>query len=295
MLRPRFIPPGVRGPEPVASDPALSLPMSALGSELSIVRSSRGTDPEGVLLNIDTLGRSRLRDPAEGALRSIARSAFWSEPGEGGLPDDAFGSYPPREIAPGSWVSIAASSLGRSRAAPQRWQRTARAGFSPLQEGQIMIAGWLGVSYSADYPARFSPSASDICGEGGDISTNKRDFPGDVDRHDAIELMVASFRRNTALIPKRWTVDVSSSPPSRLRAALGLIFSAQLPEDFLQSGCALRVVGHGIGSAYAPVVVPTSRSPTSLHWNSSPVGKTIGERQSVSNLLDEYSTNTDNK
>jgi hypothetical protein len=31
-----------------------------------------------------------------------------------------------------------------------------------LQEGQIMIVGWLEVSYSADYPARLSPSASNI-------------------------------------------------------------------------------------------------------------------------------------
>ena len=38
--------------------------------------------------------------------------------------------------------------------------------------------------------------------------------------------MVASFQRNTAPIPKRCTVSVSSSPSSRLRAALGLILSS---------------------------------------------------------------------
>jgi hypothetical protein len=32
-----------------------------------------------------------------------------------------------------------------------------------LQEGQIMIEGWLDVSYPADYPARLNPSASNIC------------------------------------------------------------------------------------------------------------------------------------
>jgi hypothetical protein len=29
----------------------------------------------------------------------------------------------------------------------------ARAGFSPLQEGQIMIEGWLEIRHPADYPA----------------------------------------------------------------------------------------------------------------------------------------------
>src|SRR6266481_3448524 len=38
--------------------------------------------------------------------------------------------------------------------------------------------------------------------------------------------VVASFRRNTAPTPKRCTVSVSSSPSSRLRAALGLILSS---------------------------------------------------------------------
>src|SRR3981081_4264693 len=32
----------------------------------------------------------------------------------------------------------------------------------------------------------------------------------------------------------------------------------------------------------------TSRLPTSLHWNLSPVGNTTSERRSVTNLLDEY-------
>ena len=50
------------------------------------------------------------------------------------------------------------------------------------------------------------------------------------DKHDSIGLVVASFRRNTAPIPKRCTVSVSSSPSSRLWAALG--FDAlELPED----------------------------------------------------------------
>src|ERR1700747_1500272 len=44
-------------------------------------------------------------------------------------------------------------------------------------------------------------------------------------KHDSIGLVVASFRRNTAPIPKRCTVRVSSSPSSRLRAAVGLIRS----------------------------------------------------------------------
>ena len=38
-------------------------------------------------------------------------------------------------------------------------------------------------------------------------------------------LVVASFRRNTAPIPKRCTVSVSSKPSSKLRAAVGLIRS----------------------------------------------------------------------
>src|SRR5579864_4522165 len=43
-----------------------------------------------------------------------------------------------------------------------------------------------------------------------------------------------------------------------------------------------------IGNTPITACDPTSRSLTSLHWNSSPVGNSIGERQSVTNLLDEY-------
>src|SRR6266851_3554659 len=44
-----------------------------------------------------------------------------------------------------------------------------------------------------------------------------------------------------------------------------------------------------IGNTPTTACAPTSRSPTSLHWNSSPVGNSFGERPSVTNLLDEYS------
>src|SRR5207245_10676698 len=44
-----------------------------------------------------------------------------------------------------------------------------------------------------------------------------------------------------------------------------------------------------IGNTPTTACALTSRSPTSLLWNSSPVGNFIGERQSVTNLLDEYS------
>src|SRR3989475_11193168 len=43
-----------------------------------------------------------------------------------------------------------------------------------------------------------------------------------------------------------------------------------------------------IGNTPTTACALTSRSPTSLLWNSSPVGNFIGERQSVTNLLDEY-------
>src|SRR2546422_2011967 len=43
-----------------------------------------------------------------------------------------------------------------------------------------------------------------------------------------------------------------------------------------------------IGNTPTAACALTSRSPTSLLWNSSPVGNFIGERQSVTNLLDEY-------
>src|SRR5712692_4837120 len=44
-----------------------------------------------------------------------------------------------------------------------------------------------------------------------------------------------------------------------------------------------------IGNIPTTACALTRPLPTSPHWNSSPVGKTIGERQSVTNLLDEYS------
>src|SRR5579859_7059002 len=173
MFSPRLAPPVVRGLESAAGDRPSSPPTSALGSELSIVRSSKGTDPEGVLLNIDTPGSSWLREPADGAPLSIVRSAPRSKRGAGWLPDDDFGCCLPFKNAPPSLLPLSLSTLGRSRASPQRWQRTASAGFSPLQEGQIMIEGWLDVSYAGDYPARLSPSASNICGNS--IDTNTKD------------------------------------------------------------------------------------------------------------------------
>src|SRR5258708_26499811 len=48
------------------------------------------------------------------------------------------------------------------------------------------------------------------------------------------------------------------------------------------------IINCAIGNTPTTACAPTSRSPTSPHWNSSPVGKLIGERQSVTNLLDEY-------
>jgi len=46
-----------------------------------------------------------------------------------------------------------------------------------LQEGQIMIEGWLDVSYAVDYLARFSPSASNIWHNNADTNANGCDFP----------------------------------------------------------------------------------------------------------------------
>src|SRR5258708_29860389 len=48
------------------------------------------------------------------------------------------------------------------------------------------------------------------------------------------------------------------------------------------------IINCAIGNTPTTACARTSRSPTSPHWNSSPVGKLIGERQSVTNLLDEY-------
>src|SRR5215468_180530 len=67
-------------------------------------------------------------------------------------------------------------------------------------------------------------------------------------------LVVASFRRNTAPTPKQCTVSVSSSPSSRLLAALGLIRSSWR-KDFLQCFLRFRVVVHRVGVAHPPVVV----------------------------------------
>src|SRR5437870_7264623 len=44
-----------------------------------------------------------------------------------------------------------------------------------------------------------------------------------------------------------------------------------------------------IGNTPTTACALTSRSTTSLLWNSSPVGNFIGERQSITNLLNEYS------
>src|SRR5207245_4318147 len=48
------------------------------------------------------------------------------------------------------------------------------------------------------------------------------------------------------------------------------------------------ITNRAIGNTPTTACALTSRSPTSLLWNSSPVGNFIGERQSVTNLLDEY-------
>src|SRR6266481_677558 len=48
------------------------------------------------------------------------------------------------------------------------------------------------------------------------------------------------------------------------------------------------ITSYAIGNTPTTACARTNRSPTSPHWNSSPVGKLIGERQSVTNLLDEY-------
>src|SRR5229473_337790 len=48
------------------------------------------------------------------------------------------------------------------------------------------------------------------------------------------------------------------------------------------------IISCAIGNTPTTACDPTSRSPTSPHWNSSPVGNSTGERQSVTNLLDEY-------
>src|SRR5260370_32239181 len=50
------------------------------------------------------------------------------------------------------------------------------------------------------------------------------------------------------------------------------------------------ITSYAIGNTPTTASARTSRSPTSRHWNSSPVGKLIGERQSVTNLLDEYTS-----
>lgn len=39
-----------------------------------------------------------------------------------------------------------------------------------------MMEGWLDLSYAADYPARLSPSASNISGDGGDTTSTSGDF-----------------------------------------------------------------------------------------------------------------------
>jgi len=78
-------------------------------------------DPEGVLLNIETPGPSSFWELPEGTTLSIVRSSGRSIRDEGRLSDDG------------------SPTRGNSRTAPHWPQRTAWAGFSPLQEGQIMI------------------------------------------------------------------------------------------------------------------------------------------------------------
>src|SRR6266849_2848328 len=48
------------------------------------------------------------------------------------------------------------------------------------------------------------------------------------------------------------------------------------------------IISCAIGNTPTTACALTSHSLTSPHWNSSPVGKTTHERQSVTNLLDEY-------
>src|SRR5580704_11938245 len=48
------------------------------------------------------------------------------------------------------------------------------------------------------------------------------------------------------------------------------------------------IISSAIGNTPTTACALTSPSPTSPRWNSSPTGKTTHERQSVTNLLDEY-------
>jgi len=177
MVSLRLAPPVVRGLDSAAGDRPSSFPTNGLGWELSIVRSSTGMDPEGVLLNIDTSGPSWAREPAEAATLSILRSSWRSNRDDGRLPDDWFSLSPLPRDASGTWLSIALPAFEGSRTAPQWPHWTASAGFSTLQEGQIMIEGWLEVRHLADYPARLSPSASNICAIGVDTTSTRCDFP----------------------------------------------------------------------------------------------------------------------
>src|SRR5258708_36787253 len=52
------------------------------------------------------------------------------------------------------------------------------------------------------------------------------------------------------------------------------------------------ITSYAIGNTPTTAYALTSPSLTSHHWNSSPVGNFIGERQSVTNLLDEYTSLT---
>src|SRR6202022_543604 len=53
--------------------------------------------------------------------------------------------------------------------------------------------------------------------------------------------------------------------------------------------CLRSTTSYAAGNIPTTVCVHTSRWPTSPHWNLSLAGNTILERQSVTNLLDEYS------
>src|SRR6202022_1887427 len=52
--------------------------------------------------------------------------------------------------------------------------------------------------------------------------------------------------------------------------------------------CLRSTTSYAAGNIPTTVCVHTSLWPTSLHWNLSLAGNTILERQSVTNLLDEY-------
>jgi hypothetical protein len=92
-------------------------------------------------------------------------------------------------------------------------------------------------------------------------------------------------------MPKYWPLqhpgDLVEIDTKEIRMRRGVLlkhFSARdvvSRWDVVATSCA-------IGNIPTTACALASPSPTSPHWNSSLVGKTIGERQSVANLLDEY-------